>query len=108
MSEPFSVPAEYQESFRRLLPYIAGPLRNNATVMQSILLYLKLGNEKLARIAIDAYNENHRLSELENRRRQREEALLRENLEDEEDESEEEEKEFEDEEDDTGEDEEDT
>jgi hypothetical protein len=45
------------------------------------LLYLKLGNEKLARIAIEAYNENYRLSELENRRRLHEEALLRESLE---------------------------
>lgn len=107
MSEPLSVPAEYQESFRRLLLHVAGPLRNDATVLQSILLYLKLGNEKLARIAIDAYNENHRLSELENRRRLREEAMLRENLE-EENESEDEDDDFEDDGDKTEEDEEDT
>lgn len=96
MSDPFNIPEEYRDSFRRLFPYLAAPLRNSETVLQSILLYLKLGNEKLARIAIDAYNENYRLSELENRRKMREEALLRENMEGE---GEEDDDEFEDEED---------
>ncbi|MEJ2038632.1 MAG: hypothetical protein P8X55_06815 [Desulfosarcinaceae bacterium] len=97
MAEPFNIPTEYRESFRRILPYMASPLRNDETVMHAVFLYLKLGNEKLARIAIDAYNENYRLSELEYRRRLREEALLSENLEEddneEEDDSEDEEEE---------------
>ena len=91
MAEPFNIPTEYRESFRRILPYMASPLRNDETVMHAVFLYLKLGNEKLARIAIDAYNENYRLSELEYRRRLREEALLSENLEEDDNEEEEEE-----------------
>ena len=80
MSDTFTIPHEYHESFRRLLPHMAAPLRGDEAVLQAILLYLKLGSEKLARIAIDAFNENHRLTDLENRRRLRDEALLRENL----------------------------
>jgi hypothetical protein len=86
MAETFSVPTEYQEAYRRLLPYMSPALRENEAMLRSVLLYLKLGNEKLARIVIEAFNENQRLTELEYRRRLRDEALLRENAEHEEDE----------------------
>ncbi len=79
MTDSFIIPPEHQESFRRLYPYMEGPLRHNAQVMSALLFFLKLGGEKLARVAVDAYNENQRLVDAENKKRLREEALLREN-----------------------------
>ena len=85
MEPAFSIPEDYHGAFRRLLPHVAPALRTDEEVLQSLLLYLKLGNERLARIAVDAYNETHRLKELANQKRLREEALIRENLEQEDD-----------------------
>ncbi len=84
MTDSFTIPPEHQESFRRLYPYMEGPLRHNAQVMEALVFFLKLGGEKLARVAIDAYNENQRLNDAETKKRLREEALLRENREEEE------------------------
>ena len=50
------------------------------------MLYLKLGGEKLARIALDAFNETQRLNDAEMKKRLREEALLVEPIDDIEDE----------------------
>jgi hypothetical protein len=83
MTEPIIIPPEHQDSFRRLMPYIEGRLRQNPQVMEALFLFLKLGGEKLARVAVDAYNETQRLNDAETKKRQREEALLRENLEEE-------------------------
>ena len=76
MSTNFTIPDGYHESFRRLLPYMEAPLHNDPQVMQSILIYLKLGGEKMARIAIDAFNMNQRIKDIEMRKKLREQALL--------------------------------
>jgi hypothetical protein len=77
-----TIPEEYQDSFRRLLPYMIPSLRADRDALEAILLYLKLGDERLAKIAIEAMNADRRLSEAALRRKNREESMLREQNED--------------------------
>lgn len=51
-------------------------LRNDEQGLESVLLYLKLGGERLARIVIDAYNQTHRLQEVAEQKLRLEEILL--------------------------------
>lgn len=80
MDTNFTVPNEYQESFQRLLPHMVAGLRNDPHGLEAIYLYLKLGGEKLARIAIDAYNQTHRLKNAQMQKLRLEEALMAEQL----------------------------
>ncbi|MBI5897557.1 MAG: hypothetical protein HZB24_16605 [Desulfobacterales bacterium] len=91
MGTNVTVPDEFQESFRRLLPHMVAGLRNDPQGLEAIYLYLKLGGEKLARIAIDAYNQTHRLKNAQMQKLRLEEALMAEQMEEsEEDEDEDE------------------
>ena len=65
MADQFTVPEEFDISIRRIFPYLAAPLQRNPQVLESLLLYLKLGGEKMARIAIDALNATQRLKDAE-------------------------------------------
>ena len=76
MGNNFTIPDGYHESFRRILPYVEAPLHNDPKVMESLLIYLKLGGEKLARIAVEAFNMNQRMLEAELRKQLREQMLL--------------------------------
>jgi len=76
MADRFTVPEEYAVSFRRILPYLAAPLKKNMRILESLLLYLKLGGEKMARIAIDAMNVTQRLQDAEVKKQLREQELL--------------------------------
>ena len=49
MSEKVIIPDEYQGSIRRLLSRIPPEQRDDETLQASLLIYLKLGGEKLAR-----------------------------------------------------------
>jgi hypothetical protein len=80
METNFTVPNEYQESFHRLTPHMVAGLRNDPQSLEAIYLYLKLGGEKLARIAIDAYNQTHRLKNAQMQKLRLEEALMAEQL----------------------------
>ena len=80
MDTTFTVPNEYQESFHRLTPYMVAGLRNDPQSLEAIYLYLKLGGEKLARIAIDAYNQTHRLKNAQMQKLRLEEALMAEQI----------------------------
>ena len=90
MDDQFTVPEEYEASFRRILPYLMAPMQKNKQILESLLLYLKLGGDKMARIAIDALNVTQRLQDAEVRRQLREQEFLNDNeqedLDDEEDE----------------------
>lgn len=90
MDSQFTVPEEQKVPFRRVLPYLIAPLQRDTQVLESLLLYLKLGGEKMARIAIDALNVTQRLQDAEVKKQLREQALLndsdQEDLDDEEDE----------------------
>lgn len=69
------IPDEYKTSFQRLVPYFPAALRDDPQTLEAILLYLKVGGERLAHIAIEAYRQNHRLSYAEAQKRLREAAL---------------------------------
>lgn len=88
MEKQFTIPEEYEISFRRVLPYLSAPLQNDAKVLEALVLYFKLGGEKMARIVIDALNVTHRMEYAAMLKRMREEAMIR-DLESEESESEE-------------------
>jgi hypothetical protein len=91
MGNQFTVPEEYEASFRRILPYLMAPLQINSKTLESLLLFLKLGGEKMARIAIDALNVTQRLHDAEVKKQLREQELLNDNeqgdLDDDEDEN---------------------
>ena len=76
MESNFTIPQELQMSFQRLIPYMSPGLRNDEQGLTSVLLYLKLGGERLARIVIDAYNQTHRLQEVAEQKLRLEETLL--------------------------------
>ncbi|RJQ80123.1 MAG: hypothetical protein C4519_10265 [Desulfobacteraceae bacterium] len=90
MEHEFTVPPEYKQSFQRLLPHMTAGLRNDHQELEAVYLYLKLGGEKLARIAIDAFNQTHRLKNAQMQRLRLEQSLLAEQMEAREDELEEE------------------
>jgi len=91
MESSFTIPQELNYSFQRLTPYMTPRLRNDEQSLEAIVLYLKLGGEKLARIAIDAYNQTHRLQDAADQKLRLEETLLAKQMEDEESDEDEEE-----------------
>ncbi len=72
MADQFTVSEEFDISIRRIFPYLAAPLQKNPQVLESLLLYLKLGGEKMAHIAIDALNVTQRLQDAEPKKQLRE------------------------------------
>jgi hypothetical protein len=76
MADQFTVPEGFEVSFRRILPYLAAPLQKKSQILNSLSLYLKLGGEKMARIAIDAMNVTQRLEDAELKKQLREQELL--------------------------------
>ncbi len=77
MAQQFEIPEEFEIPFRRIVPYLSAPLQNDPKVLQALVLYFKLGGEKMARIVIDALNVTHRIEYAEMIKRMREEAMLR-------------------------------
>lgn len=75
MDHNIIIPDEYKALFQRLVPYFPAALRDDPQGLEAILLYLKVGGEKLARIALEAYKQNQRLSYAEAQKRLREAAL---------------------------------
>lgn len=69
------IPDEYRGLFQKLVPHFPAALRDDPPALEAILLYLKVGGEKLARIAIEAYKQDQRLSHAEAQKRLREAAL---------------------------------
>ena len=76
MAQEFSIPEEYERPFRRMLPFLAAPLQNDPNVMESLVLYYKLGGEKLARVVIDALNVTRKMQDSERIKKMREVAML--------------------------------
>lgn len=88
MAEKFSIPEEYEIPFRRLLPYLMAPLQNDPKVLESIVLYYKLGGDKMARVVIDALNATRRLEQAELIKRLKAEAMLKDSSQDDDDDEE--------------------
>lgn len=61
MDTIFMMPPDNPNALQRLLPYMTPELRNDQRNLEAILLFFKLGGDKLARIAIDAFNQTQRL-----------------------------------------------
>lgn len=76
MEKEFTILPEHRVSFQRLLPHMVTGLRNDPQELEAIYLYLKLGGEKLARIAIDAFNQTHRLKNAQMQKLRLEQALM--------------------------------
>lgn len=93
MEQSFTLPQELQTSFQRIMPYMSARLRNDQQSIEAIALYLKLGGERLARIAIDAYNQTHRLQDAADQKLRLEETLLAKQMENENDDDDDEEEE---------------
>jgi hypothetical protein len=53
MSEKMIIPDEFQGSFKRLMNRIPSEQRDDETLQQILLVYLKMGGEKLARHRIE-------------------------------------------------------
>lgn len=53
MIEDFQVPDEYLGAFRRLVRRMPVELQTDETFLQTLVMYLKLGGEKLARHRIE-------------------------------------------------------
>ena len=49
MSDEFTVPEEYRHAFRRVLMYGPEGIEADPVVCQAVLVYLKVGGERLAR-----------------------------------------------------------
>ena len=82
METEFTIPQELRLSYQRLLPYMVNAVRGDIHCQEAILLYLKLGGEKLARIAIDAYNQTYRLEAAKLAKLRLEEALMADQMDD--------------------------
>lgn len=80
MENEFIVHPEFRESFQRLLPHMITGLRNDPQELEAVYLYLKLGGEKLARVAIEAFNQTHRLKNAQLQRLRLEQSLLAEQM----------------------------
>ncbi len=93
MDQQFEIPEEYEIPFRRILPHLLAPLQNDTKVLQALVLYFKLGGEKMARIVIDALNVTHKVHQAEMLKMMREEAMLRDQQDDEDDSEEDDEEE---------------
>lgn len=91
METEFNIPQELKLSYQRLLPYMVNAVRSDLQSQEAILLYLRLGGEKLARIAIDAYNQTHRMEAAKLQKLRLEEAMLADQMDESEDEDEDEE-----------------
>ena len=76
MVKQSTVPEDFEIAYRRIMPYLAAPLQKEPRIMESLLLYLKLGGERLARIAIDALNVSQRQHDAEMLKLLRQEAML--------------------------------
>ena len=86
MVQQFAIPEEYETSYRRIMPYLSARLHREPQVLESLLLYLKLGGERLARIAIDAFNVSQRQRDAEMIKLLRQQAMLADTSDEDEDE----------------------
>jgi hypothetical protein len=57
MREPFEIPEAYQAAFRRLRRRMSADMQADPEMMETALLYLKLGGEKLALHRLGLYRQ---------------------------------------------------
>lgn len=60
MARHLNIPDEYRYTFNRLMNSISDEQKNNLSIQKRVLLYLKLGDEKLAKQYIEMIKINIR------------------------------------------------
>lgn len=77
MTDTIEIPQELQGSFKRMMRRIPIDLRNDRKLIETILAYLKLGGEKLAKQTLQALEETRKAEAAQRKKKAREEALIR-------------------------------
>lgn len=77
MVNTIEVPQELMGSFKRIVRRIPVDLKKDDEFIKTILGYLQLGGEKLARQAVDAAKQTLELEIIQRKKKSREEALIR-------------------------------
>ncbi len=77
MIEKYEVPRELMGSFKRIARRVPVALRKDEDLIQTLIAYLQLGGEKLARQAVESARQTLVLEATERRKKAREEALVR-------------------------------
>jgi len=77
MNEPLEIPEALRLTWNRLLNRMPIKLRQKEDVLESVLLFLKLGGERLAKQAIEAARASLTLEGTRLRRQQKAEAMRR-------------------------------
>ena len=71
------IPSELTGSYKRIARRVPAELKKNDVLMQTIVDYLKMGGERLARQAVESAKQTFELDAAERKKRAREEALIR-------------------------------
>jgi hypothetical protein len=77
MIDQIEVPKDLMGSFKRVSRRIPVELRKDETLIKTVVDYLQLGGEKLARQAVEAAKQTHELEVAQRRKKAREDALIR-------------------------------
>ena len=77
MIDQIDIPKELMGSFKRVSRRIPVDLRKDEELIKTVVDYLQLGGEKLARQAVEAAKQTYELEVAQRRKKAREEALIR-------------------------------
>ncbi len=77
MIEKVEVPKDLMGSFRRVARRIPVDLKKDDVLLETVVAYLKLGGEKLARQAVESAKRSYELEVVQRKKKAREEALIR-------------------------------
>ena len=77
MFDNFDVPKDQMGSFKRVLRRIPVELKKDEELIKTVVDYLQLGGEKLARQAVEAAKQTFELELAQKKKKAREEALIR-------------------------------
>jgi hypothetical protein len=77
MIDQLDVPKDLLGSFKRVSRRIPVDLKKDESLIKTVVAFLKLGGEKLARQAVEAAKQTHELEVAQRRKKAREEALIR-------------------------------
>jgi hypothetical protein len=77
MIDNIDIPDELVGSYKRVSRRIPVDLKKDETLIKTIVAYLQLGGEKLARQAVEAAKQTFELEMAQRKKKAREEALIR-------------------------------
>jgi hypothetical protein len=77
MIDDMEVPKDLMGSFKRVARRIPVELKKDEVLMKTVVDYLQLGGEKLARHAVEAAKQTYELDVAQRRKKAREDALIR-------------------------------